>query len=196
MGKENKVLGIYFACDLLEHLKENSQSLWPQFMPTVMQALTDTEADQRTAAAYAVNLAARIPAFAEASPQVFGVLNQILSSAKPKKRDEKGKLAWDNAVAALLSMAHRQGAQCPPQISAWQVVISKLPIRDDEDEAKKVHEKVADLVLEQNQGLLGGAEGAHLGKVLKIFKLLPQAAIASNVSAFSEKQQKKIEKMH
>merc|ERR1719222_1838907 len=119
-------------------------------MPDVMRALTDAEPDQRTAAAYAVRLAAAVPAFSQAAPQVFGILNQILSGPKPKKRDEKGKLAWDNAVAALLSMAQHQSPQCPPQMNAWQVVLSKLPIRDDEDEAKKVHEKVADLVLEQN----------------------------------------------
>merc|ERR1712151_1344951 len=64
--KENKVLALYFACDLLEHLKEDSQSLWSIFMPSVMSSLTDEQADQRTAAAYAVNLAAMIPAFSQA----------------------------------------------------------------------------------------------------------------------------------
>eukprot|EP00435_Cladocopium_sp_Y103_P017676 s1906_g4.t1 len=171
---------------------------------------------KQTAAAYAVNLAAPLPKFAEAAPEVFKALAKLLSAPKPKKRDEKAKIAMDNAVAAMLSMLKDKGQLCPPDLQAWDLALSKLPIKDDSEEAKKVHEKVIDMVLQQNQGLLG-ADNRNLGKVLsilaeiykqeeicskecdekilKIFKGIPQNVLVSAASNFSEKQQKKIEKM-
>lgn len=214
--KENKVLGLYLVCDLLDHLKEHSESAWPIFMPKIFESIFDADADARTAAAYAVNLAAPLPKFAEAAPEVFKALAKLLSAPKPKKREEKAKVAMDNAVAAMLSMLKDKGQLCPPDLQAWDLALSKLPIKDDCEEAKKVHEKVIDMVLQQNQGLLG-AENRNLGKVLsilaeiykqeeicskecddkilKIFKGIPQNVLVSAASNFSEKQQKKIEKM-
>jgi len=215
--KDYKVLGLYLACDLIQHLKDQSQSAWPIFMPEVFRALGDEEADARTAAAYAINLAAPLPNFAEAAPQAFTRLAQIVGGKTPKKRDEKGKLAMDNAVAALLSMAKEKPQLCPPDVQAWNLVIARLPLREDEEEAKKVHEKLVGLVLEQNQGLLGGPERTNLGavlavlaevyhveticnketesKILQIFKMLPRDLLGGLASRFTEKQQKKIEKM-
>lgn len=214
--KKHKVLALYLACDLVQHLKEQSQSLWPIFMPEVFKGLSDEDADVRIAAAYAINLAAPLPIFAEAAPQAFKSLAQIVTTAKPKKRDEKGKLALDNAVAALLTMAKEKSPQCPPEVRAWELVVSKLPLRDDEDEAKKVHKVVVDLVLEQNQGLMG-PNRENLGqvlsimaevykvesiceketdeKILQVFKMLPRDLLQSLAPRLTEKQQKKIEKM-
>mmetsp|Transcript_46029 Transcript_46029/g.82878 ORF Transcript_46029/g.82878 Transcript_46029/m.82878 type:complete len:1117 (+) Transcript_46029:122-3472(+) len=213
---DHKVLGLYLACDMLQHLKDASQPVWPAFMPVMFDAIADKDPDARTAAAYGVNLAAPVPAFQEAAPEAFKRLAQVLSGPKPKKSEEKAKIAMDNAVAALLSLAKEKPSLCPPEVQAWELVLSKLPIKDDEDEAKKVHEKMIELVLNQNQGLLG-AGNKNLGKVLsilaeiykqenilkkendekihQIFKMLPQNIIAGAAGSFTEKQQRKIEKM-
>jgi len=211
------VLALYLACDLILHLKEQSLPAWPNFMPKVFEALGSTDPDARTAASYAVNLAAPLAAFNEAAPQAFRILTQIVSGPRPKKRDEKAKLAFDNAVAGLLTLAVEKSEHCPAELQgAWPAIIAKLPIRDDEDEAKKVHDKVADLVLAQHKGILG-PDTANLGpvlailaevfhvenickketeeKILKIFKLLPQDVLKAKSGSFSEKQQRKIEKM-
>mmetsp|Transcript_36902 Transcript_36902/g.95239 ORF Transcript_36902/g.95239 Transcript_36902/m.95239 type:complete len:1129 (+) Transcript_36902:187-3573(+) len=215
--KQNKVLALYLACDLIQHLKEQSESIWPVFMPEVFKGLGDEDADVRIASAYAVNLAAPLPRFAEAAPEAFRRLAQIINGAKPKKRDDKGKLALDNAVAALLMMAKEKPQQCPAEIQAWQIVVGKLPLRDDEDEAKKVHKTVVDLVMAQHEGLLGGPNRDHLGpvlsilaevykvdgiceketdeKILKVFKMLPRDLLQGLAPRLTEKQQKKIEKM-
>jgi len=58
-----RVLGLHLAVDLCEHLNENCVQLWPVFMEQVLQAVLSKDADQRNAAAYAINLAARVPAF-------------------------------------------------------------------------------------------------------------------------------------
>lgn len=214
--KSTKVVGLYLACDMIEHLKELSEPAWPAFMPTLFEGVLDSDPDVRTAAAYAINLAAPLAKFAEAAPDAFRRIAQHVGGAKPKKRDDKAKVAMDNAVAALLSLAKEKGQLCPPEINAWDMVLSKLPLKDDEEEAKKVHEKIVDLVMAQNQGLLG-ANNANLGKVLSIlaeiykqeniiskendvkilnvFKMLPQNILQGAAASFTQKQQKKIEKM-
>jgi len=215
-GGKNKTLALYLACDLLEHLKERSESVWPVFMPEVFRCLRETDPEARTAAAYAVNLAAPLPRFGEAVPEAFRLLAQIVGGPTPKKRDQKGLIAHDNAVAALMMLAKEQPSLCPPEVQAWPLVVSKLPLRTDEEEAMKTHEVLVDLVLADHAGLLG-PERSHLGKVLsflaevyhvepicskiteekiqRIFKMIPPAHLQAVAGSLTEKQQKKIEKI-
>merc|ERR1719220_1492591 len=200
----------------LEHLKDLSEPAWPCFMEQALTLLGDKEADVRIPAAYAMSLAAPIPNFAAAAPQAFQRLATLVSGPAPKKRDDSGKIAMDNCVSALLSLMEHKAQLCPPEVPAWQLIIGKLPIRDDEDEAKKVHKTISEMLLAQNAGLLG-PDNAHLGKVLsalaevykqenlcaketdalilKIFQMLPRDNLLKLAGGFSEKQQKKIEKM-
>lgn len=211
------VLGLYHGCDMLKHLKERSEPFWPTFMPEVFKALSSPDKEAVTAAAFAVNLAARLPNFAMAAPEAFRKIGQIVAGPKPKKRDTKGKQALDNAVAALVSLAKDQSAQCPPEVQPWTLALSKLPLRDDEDEAKEVHDKMVDLVIAQNESLLGGPGHTNLPSILsflaeihhvesicteetdkkiqQIFTMLPAEMLTSCAAGFSEKQQKKIQKM-
>jgi len=185
-------------------------------MPAVFECLADKDGDVRTPAAYAISLAAPLPKFGEAAPEAFRRLAQIISGPAPKKKDESGKVAMDNCISALFALARHQLPLCPPEVPAWQIVVGKLPIQEDEDEAKKVHKAIAEMLLEQHAGLLG-PDQAHLGKVLsalaevykqenlcteetdalilRIFQMLPRDNLLKLASGFSEKQQKKIEKM-
>jgi len=216
--KENKVLGLYLVCDLIQWLQEQSASVWPFFMQELYVALVDADADARRAAAYAINLAAPLTNFSEAAAaEACRKLVEIVGGTKPKKRDNKGKLALDNAVSALLTLAVEKPSHCPSEIQVWPTIVARLPLRADVDEAKKVHEKIVDLVLEQHLGILGGPERIHLGSVLsalaeihhmenicnkatgervqKVFRLIPRDALQALAPCFTEKQQKKIEKM-
>jgi len=163
-----------------------------------------------------INVASAVPAFAQAAPQAYQGLAQILSVARPKKREERAKTAYDNAVGAMMSLSIGCPGQCPPEVQSWNLVLSRLPLRDDEEEARIVHEKLVDQVMAQNQGLLG-AGNANLGpalgilaevyhtegictkdtdeKILKVFKMIPQAMLGQLAASFSEKQQKKVQKM-
>jgi len=215
-SEQNKVLGLYLACDVLQHLKEDSVPVWPVFMDETFRALGDKDPDVRTAASYAINLAAPLPSFDKAAPEAFRRLATIVGGPKPKKKEEKAKLALDNAVAALLTLAVEKPALCPQEVQAWNLIVGKLPLKEDEDEAQKVHEKIVDLVLAQHEGLLGGASPRHgpvlsalaeiyhvegicnkdtEEKILKVFKAIPQHALQQLAPHFSEKQQKKIGKM-
>jgi hypothetical protein len=212
----NRGLALYLACDLIKHLKNHSESAWPVFMPQVFAALGGKDHDVGCASAYACNLAAKLPSFAQAAPEVFRKLAQIVSGAKPKKRNVTQKLMWDNAVAALLSLAENHAAGCPPELQVWPLILQSLPLKNDEEEAKEVHTKIVDLVLAQHPGLLG-QNHANLGQILSvlaeiyknegictketeqkisnIFKSVPQDHLKSVSAKFSEKQMKKIEKI-
>jgi len=213
---DNKILALNLACALVEHLRERSEPLWPVFVPLALQALGDASAEVRTSAAYVINVAAGIPAFGQAAPEAFRRLAQIVGGARPKKRLLRALTAYDNAVGALTSLAIGAFGQCPPEVQAWSLIISKLPLRDDWEEAQVVHGKIVDQVAAQNQNLLG-ANNANLGpvlvifaeihqtqgicnqatddKILQVFKMIPQATVVQLASGFSEKQRKKVEKM-
>jgi len=215
-SEEHKVLALYLSCDIIKNLKEQSESVWPVFMPQVLLSLSEKDPEARTAAAYAINLAAPLSNFAQAAPEAFQRLGQIVGGPKPKKRDEKAKLASDNAVAALFVLTREKPQLCPPEVQAWQLILSRLPLKDDEEEAKKVHEALVTLVIEEHQGVLGVdrgniaqilsilAEVYHVEnmcnpetetKILQIFTNIPRDILQACAARFSEKQQKKIEKM-
>jgi len=58
-------------------------------------------------------------------------------------------------VSALLSLMQHKGQLCPPEVPAYQLIVAKLPLREDEDEAKKVHKTICEMLLSQNVGLMG-----------------------------------------
>jgi len=215
-SKEYRALALLLACDMLEHLKEHSEPCWPVFMEQALNLLGDKEADVRIPSAYAISLAAPIPNFAAAAPEAFKRLAVWVSKPAPKKRDDSAKIAMDNCVSAMLSLMQHKAQQCPPEVPAFQLIVSKLPLRDDEDEAKKVHKTVCEMLLQQNQALLG-ENNSNIGKILsalaevykqeslcaketdthilKIFQMLPRDNLQQLAGGFTEKQQKKIEKM-
>jgi len=214
----NMMLALHLACDLMDHLKEKSCPIWPVFMPSLFASLLDKDADNRIAAAYAINLAATVPAFGEAAPEAFKKLAQILTSKPPKKREDKANLAMDNAVAAMFSLGRNMSAQCPPEINPFALFLAKLPLKNDLEEAKKVHKLLCETLMAQNVGLIG-ANQENLGKILSvlaeihkqedvsndeidvlitnIFKAMPKEMIAKagQSNCFTEKQQKRIEKL-
>merc|ERR1711904_537813 len=156
------------ACHIVQYLKAHGKPAWPVFLPTMIDGMLSKEAEERLQGAWIVNLGAEIPEFSEYAPGAYQKLGQWISLKKaPKKKDNRGRAALDNAVAALLRLAVHQPGSCPPGLDAWTMVLSKLPLREDEEEAKKVHKMVAGLILQEHQGILG-KDNANLGKLLSI----------------------------
>jgi len=217
--KRHRPLAMFLASDLVKYLREASQPTWPVFMPAVFQGLKDKDVEARISASYLINVAAQLPDFAEAAPDAFRQLAQLVSASGSKKRKDREKIASDNAVAALLVLARYQEAHCPPDIgigNCWGLVVNKLPLKEDGAEAKMVHEAIVDMVIQENVRLIGPA-GENLGKVLsclaevyrdedlsnktvdekihRVFQALPQGKLIELSSCLSEKQQKRVEKM-
>ena len=66
----------------------------------------------------------------------------MVHSKKPSNKDTNGKLALDNAIAALViacinAPQHAPGGQVD---QIWEGLLTKLPIRFDEDESQKLNE--------------------------------------------------------
>jgi len=215
-AKQNRVLALFLGCELIRHLKEQSEPAWPIFMPAVFQSLCDQDPEERIPAAYAVNLAAPLASFSQAAPEAFRRLAQVVNGPAPRKSQERAKVALDNATSALLALATAKGELCPPEVQPWQFIVRRLPLKDDEEEARKVHEQLVNLVMEEHAGILENG-GAHLGKILsalaevykqedlctkeadqkilQVFQRLPRESLVKLAGNFSEKQQKKIERM-
>lgn len=213
---ENKVLALYLACDLLEHMGQRSVPVWPQFMETVIQNLHDKDPDARQAAAYAVNLASKIPEFKQAASTVFKMLGQWLVQKAPKKRDEKARSAVDNAVAAMLQLSVHHGDVKPADVDSWALILDKMPLKSDQEEGKKCHKLIVQLLVQEHQQLLG-PDNRNLGKIMscmaeihnneglsdkeldsqieQVFKKLPDGVFNQYASCFSEKQQMRIMKI-
>merc|ERR1711862_136186 len=119
----------------------------------------------------------------------------------------------DNAGAAVLALARHHGARIGPE--AYPLVLERLPLKDDEDEAKKVHKQLLELFCKEDALLVGNQ--ANIPKILKVlaevykteniceketdeaivatFKKLPAAMWQTYGSQFTEKQMKKIERI-
>lgn len=98
--KSDLILGLHLACDLLEHLQDKSCPVWPICMPVIFSALEHKDPDARTAASYAVNLAAIVPQFSEAAPTAFEKIAKVISSVKVKKQTMRRRSRW--TIAWLL----------------------------------------------------------------------------------------------
>jgi len=139
-----------------------------------------------------------------------------VKSPKPKNKDTNGKLAYDNAIAALtVACIH-----CPtlaPEGNVdrlWdEAIFNKLPIRFDEDESQKLNEYLFEKVSAQDPNTLG-AGNKRLGRLLGLFSDVYSTELVSDElkekiknalssmdrgqltsMSFTEKQQKKISKI-
>eukprot|EP00929_Paragymnodinium_shiwhaense_P080785 TRINITY_DN4214_c0_g1_i1.p1 TRINITY_DN4214_c0_g1~~TRINITY_DN4214_c0_g1_i1.p1 ORF type:complete len:1120 (-),score=304.71 TRINITY_DN4214_c0_g1_i1:125-3484(-) len=212
---EHKVLGLRVSCLIVQHLKEHSKPVWGTFMPATMQMLADENAEARCAAAYIVNLAAPIPEFSEAAPEAFRRIAAVISQSNPKKKEQMAQFAVDNEVAALFRLAKSHQASCPPEVQPWKIVAQRLPLWHDDEEARKVHAEVADLVLGQHPAVVGdrsilapvlgalsevvGAHGFSTeetdAKIKKIFSQISVDELKAFAGQFTDKQRRKIDKL-
>merc|ERR1712216_785060 len=69
----------------------------------------------------------------------------------------------DNAVAAMLSLAINHGDKVPQ--TAFALVLNKLPMKGDEEEAKKVHKSILAQIDLNNKQLFAQENLAQIVKV-------------------------------
>jgi hypothetical protein len=133
-----------------------------------------------------------------------------------KNKDTNGKLAYDNAIAALTVACIHCPALAPEGNvdRLWEeAIFQKLPIRYDEDESQKLNEYLFDRVSAQDPNTLG-ANSCRLPKLLGLFSDIYSTELVSDElkekikvalvgmdraqltqMSFTEKQQKKISKI-
>jgi len=164
-NKDDQLLGIYVACDFLDHVGEASQQVWPLFMPFLLESLNHKSEDLRQACAYGAGVAAKIPAFSQYATQaVTRVVNGIQD---PKAQKKKYKTATENLVAALGKICQFQGPSVPMVEAQWAIWLANLPITADAEEGVKVHKQLCELINAKHVPLIG-ANGENLGKCFAV----------------------------
>jgi len=177
MGNKNKILAYFIACDLAEHLREKSATIWQSFLERLFQDLQNIDYEVRHASSYFVYLAASVPGFASyasvALQKMVAVLNDPTEYGKGAQSKYAScddiKLAEDNSIAAVFQLL-----ACSPELSAtnqqvWDdLIIPKLPLRTDTDVGAQVIVKLLECFQQERQDVLG-ANSARVPKICGVF---------------------------
>merc|ERR1719387_1030455 len=157
----DRLLFLHFAGDMYEFLAARSVPMWPVLMTAVIQSVNSPSPGERQAASFAVLLAAQIEGFAVG----YGTVLTCLKKYKPKKNnDDDAQQAEDNTVAALVQLCLSLPSQSPNLDACWEIAFTKMPLKADLDESRKVNEKLFLEVQKPGGGNLGS--GPRLVQVL------------------------------
>jgi hypothetical protein len=165
--KEDVILGIYIACDMLMYLGERAVTVWPVFIPKLLEGLQAKDEELRQACAYGVASGAPYASFAQYAPTAYA--HVVAALQDPKAQKKKNKSATENLAAALGNLCQHQIAVLPAAAdgSGWQLWLGHLPVTVDTEEGVKVHKQLATLLAQQHPLLLG-ASGERLSLCVKV----------------------------
>ncbi|XP_026190590.1 importin-5 [Cyclospora cayetanensis] len=153
---EDKAVGLFVCCDILQHLKGGAMGLWPRFLPQVLECLLCEDQRVVQAAAYGVQQAAKIEGFANFAGTAANSLLQVIRNGK----DKRGKLhaaAIDNAVAALGDLVEYQGTALGSEVHALTATwLEQLPLKQDATEGIRVHRQLLDALQRDRNGFFSG----------------------------------------
>ncbi|KEP59806.1 UNVERIFIED_CONTAM: HEAT repeat-containing protein [Hammondia hammondi] len=218
---EDKSVALYVCDDILQHLKEDGLSLWPLFMPRLIQCLLSSDPRVLQAAAYGVQQGALLqqafqPFVQEAAKNLLTAVNR-----SQKTRNKVEQAATDNTAAALGDLLRYYGGSMHEEeqrvlLSTW---LGNLPLKQDETEGLRMHKFLMEAVL-QNNGVVLGQNASNLPRLLQILcavyrtdfsdsdlneeikKLFAQinasgqpAPLAALCQNFTAKEQKKLQKI-
>ncbi|ORM39719.1 Importin-5 [Babesia sp. Xinjiang] len=160
-------VGLYLCDNMIEHLKARIVSIWPQFLPYIFKYVESKNANVRQSACYGVSLLAQLPEFAgmenEAAAKIASALRMTFSTSK---RDQQA--ATDNAIAALGEIIRHHGANLNDAASYLNLWLKSLPIKADEEEGRRVHKNLMDMIIANNRTILG-PDNCNMGQIAKIF---------------------------
>nr|XP_016458312.1 PREDICTED: importin-5-like isoform X1 [Nicotiana tabacum] len=164
-AKERSIC-IYIYDQLMEHCGEAALKYYNMYLPFLLDACNDDSSDVRQNALYGLGLSAEYGGYAfrpfigEALSRINVVITH-LNALEPENAE-----AYDNAVSALgkICQFHRETIDSA-QIIAW---LNCLPIKDDKDEAKVVHDQLCSMV-ERSDRELWDPNYLHLPKVISVF---------------------------
>eukprot|EP00249_Psilotum_nudum_P013400 c24308_g1_i1 orf=266-3634(-) len=164
---EERRIAICIFDDVAEQCREMGTKYYDTFLPFLLEACTDADADVRQAAVYGVGVCAEFggPKFKPIIGEALSKLTEVIS--QPTAFQSDNIMATDNAVSALgkICVYQRDGIDASQVVPAW---LSCLPIRGDLVEAKIVHELLCSMVERSDQQLLG-LNNQYLPKIIAVF---------------------------
>jgi hypothetical protein len=165
--------------DLIEFGGPAAHKYIPPILPTLIATLAADEPYLRQAAVYGLlQIVKHAPElYAGAHAQVTPMLVAMATAADAAS--EENELVTENAVSALGSIAATvsSGGEQAALVRLW---LSKLPLREDEVEAKVVHEQLVALV-EASHPAIVADNFTHLPLVLSAFGAILDAVAESGV---------------
>ncbi|KAM0952064.1 putative importin-beta domain, armadillo-like helical, TOG domain, importin beta family [Dioscorea sansibarensis] len=206
--------------DVAEQCREAALKYYDTYLPFLLEASNDGDADVRRAALYGIGVCAEFGGamFQPLVGEALSKLNNVIRH--PDAQHSDNLMAYDNAVSALgkICMHHRDSIDAAQVLPAW---LNCLPVKGDLVEAKIVHDQLCTMVERSDRELLG-PNNHYLPKIISIFaevlcagnelvteqtssrminilrqlqRTLPPAVLASTWSALHPQQQLALQSM-
>lgn len=164
---EERRIAICIFDDVAEQCQAAAVKYYDTFLPFLLEACNDSNADVRQAAVYGIGVCAEFGGskFKTLVGEALSRLNFVIS--QPNARESDNVMATDNAISALgkICQFHRDSIDAPHVVPAW---LSFLPIKGDLIEAKIVHEQLCSMV-ERSDAELLGPNNLYLPKIVSVF---------------------------
>ncbi|XP_042385378.1 importin-5-like [Zingiber officinale] len=164
---EERRIAICIFDDVAEQCREAALRYYDTYLPFLLEACNDDNADVRQAAVYGVGVCAEFggSVFRPLVGEALFSLNNVIGH--PDALQSDNVMAYDNAVSALgkICQFHRDGIDAAKVVPAW---LSCLPIKNDLIEAKIVHEQLCSMVERSDRELLG-PNNQQIPKIVAVF---------------------------
>ncbi|CAD7938803.1 unnamed protein product [Amoebophrya sp. A120] len=213
-------VGRLIAADFLEHMPNHTKTLWPTVLPKLIVAVdTKSIPEVVQAGAFALSMLVKEPEFA-LTGETKNVADRCAKYVEKVAGWKKGSLpkgmqfASDNCLACLGNLLLAHGTQLGENEARgmWQGWMKCLPLKEDEEEAVRVHESLVDLVLAQDQRVLANLDEAVRvmtlvyktpmanqrinEKIVKIVRGVSSTLLEKAISGFSKKLQAKVRRIY
>ncbi|KAH7661814.1 Armadillo-like helical-containing protein [Dioscorea alata] len=153
--------------DVVEQCREAALKYYDTYLPFLLEASNDGDADVRQAALYGIGVCAEFGGamFRPLVGEALSKLNNVIRH--PDAQHSDNLMAYDNAVSALgkICMHHRDSIDAAQVLPAW---LNCLPVKGDLDKAKIVHDQLCTMVERSDRELLG-PNNHYLPKIISIF---------------------------
>ncbi|XP_074582052.1 uncharacterized protein LOC141838465 [Curcuma longa] len=164
---EERRIAICIFDDVAEQCQEAALRYYDTYLPFLLEACNDDNADVRQAAVYGVGVCAEFggSVFRPLVGEALSSLNNVIGY--PDALQPENVMAYDNAVSALgkICQFHRDGIDAAKVVPAW---LGCLPIKNDLIEAKIVHEQLCSMVERSDRELLG-PNNQQIPKIVAVF---------------------------
>ncbi|XP_042473103.1 importin-5-like [Zingiber officinale] len=164
---EERRIAICIFVDVAEQCQEAALRYYETYLPFLLEACNDDNADVRQAAVYGVGVCAEFggSVFRPLVGEALSSLNNVIGH--PDALQSDNVMAYDNAVSALgkICQFHRDGIDAAKVVPAW---LGCLPIKNDLIEAKIVHEQLCSMVERSDRDLLG-PNNQQIPKLVAVF---------------------------
>uniref|UniRef100_A0A804JD68 TOG domain-containing protein n=1 Tax=Musa acuminata subsp. malaccensis TaxID=214687 RepID=A0A804JD68_MUSAM len=152
--------------DVAEHCQGTALKYYETYLPFLLEACNDEDADVRQAAVYGVGVCSEFggSVFGPLVGEALSKLNNVVRH--PDALQSDNIMAYDNAVSALgkICQFHRDSIDAAQVLPAW---LSCLPVRGDLIEAKIVHDQLCSMLEKSDRELLG-PNNQHLPKIITV----------------------------